>query len=200
MTIKNIRKDLLQIANLVQNKSHILEIGCGTGELLEFLTINNNIDGKGIELKPKNVSICVKKGLSVIQGDADEDLQFYPNKCFDFAISSDVIQATKDPKYVLQQMLRVAKKIIVSTPNFGFWYNRYYLGIKGKMPVSKTLKYQWYDTPNIHFSTAKDFENLCSELNFKIIQKIYLNNKSDQLCSKIFPNLLAEKCIYLIED
>jgi methionine biosynthesis protein MetW len=201
MEQKDLRPDLKHIASLIEKNSHIMEIGCGDGLLLEYLTKNKNIDGRGIELSQKGVSRCVKSGLSVIQGDADEDLQYYPDLCFDYAVSSQVIQATKNPKDVIQQMMRIANKCIIAIPNFGYWYNRYHLTIKGRMPVSKTLSYQWYDTPNIHFSTIKDFEILCKELGYKIEKKIYLQPSGEVASSPwalAFPNFFSEKCVFMI--
>jgi len=201
MEQENLRADLQQIADIIEKESHIMEIGCGEGALLAYLSERKNVDGRGIEISQSGVSKCVKNGLSVIQGDADEDLQYYPEKCFDYAVSSQVIQATKHPKDVIQQMMRIANKCIISIPNFGYWYNRYYLTFKGLMPVSKTLSYQWYDTPNIHFSTAKDFEILCDELGYKIEKKIYLQPSGEIVSSPwatAFPNFFSEKCVFLI--
>lgn len=196
----NLSTYLQNIANLIAENSHIMEIGCGDGELLAYLSEHKKVDGRGIEIVQSDVSKCVKNGLSVIQGDADEDLQYYPDGCFDYAVSRQVLQATRSPKDVLQQMMRIANKSIISIPNFGYWYNRYYLCVKGRMPISKTLSFQWYDTPNIHFSTVKDFEVLCSELGYKIEKKIYMQPSGEIIpaWAKALPNLFSEKCLFVI--
>jgi methionine biosynthesis protein MetW len=197
----DLRKDLKQIANLVQKGARLLELGSGNGELLQYLAREKNVDGRGIEISQNGVSECVKNGLSVIQGDADTDLKYYPDNCFDYCISSQVLQATRHPKEVLQEMMRISKRAIISTPNFGYWYNRLYLGLKGRMPVSSTLSYQWYETPNIHFSTLKDFDYLCRELGYKVEKKIYLQPSGEVLSSPfalLFPNLFSEKCVFVL--
>jgi methionine biosynthesis protein MetW len=197
----NLRADLVHIADLIMENTRLLELGCGDGELLHYITQNKKVDGRGIEISQSGVSNCVKSGLSVIQGDAETDLKFYPESCFDYAISSQVIQATRHPKEVLQEMMRIAKCGVISIPNFGYWFNRVYLAFRGRMPVSSTLSYQWYETPNIHFSTLKDFDDLCKTLGYKIEKRIYLQPSGQQLCSpiaKMFPNLFSEKCIFVI--
>jgi len=197
-----LRPDLKHLAKLVKKESRVLEIGCGDGDLLYYLTHEKNIDGRGIEISQSGVSTCVKRGLSVIQGDADVDLKFYPQECFDFAISSQVIQATRNPKDVLQEMMRVSKSAVIAIPNFGYWFNRVYLGLNGRMPVSSTLSYQWYETPNIHFSTAKDFEALCAQLGYKITKSVYLQASGKPLknpIARLMPNLFAEKAIFVLE-
>ncbi len=199
----DLRQDLQYIANIIPEESRVLELGCGDGELLKYLVSEKNIDGRGIEISQSGVSKCVKSGLSVIQGDVDLDLKFYPDKCFDYAVSSQMLQATSHPKEVLQEMMRIAKYSIVSMPNFGYWFNRFYLLLKGRMPVSGTLSYQWYETPNIHFSTAFDFEMLCNELDYVIEEKIYLNPRGSKIppfFSIFSPNLLSEKCIFVIKN
>lgn len=198
----NIRRDLLNIANLIEDNNKLLELGCGDGDLLDFLSLNKNIDGRGIEIEQERASDCVQKGLSVIQGNINTDLAFYPDNCFDYVISSQVLQATQHPQDVLQQIMRIGKQAIISTPNFGYWYNRFYLLLKGRMPVSKTLSYEWYETPNIHFSTMRDFENLCLDMGYKIKQKVYLaptGHRLSPFSTAISPNLMCEKCIFVLE-
>jgi methionine biosynthesis protein MetW len=197
-----IRYDLEIIANLIEEKAKVLDIGCGDGELLEFLKNKKNVDARGLEISQNQVSQAIKKGLSVIQGDAEEDLTFYPDASFKFAILSQTIQSTKDPKKMLIEMMRIAEYGVVSLPNFANYKNRFHLLFKGKMPVNKNIPYQWYDTPNIHFCSIADFENLCLELNFTIEKRIFLTNKH-QLCSvfktTFFANLFAEYGIFLIK-
>jgi methionine biosynthesis protein MetW len=197
----SIRADLKNIANLVPKESRLIELGSGDGLLLQYLTQIKKVDGRGIEISQSGVSKCVKNGLSVIQGDADTDLKYYPDTCFDYAVSSQVLQATKNPKEVLKEMMRISKRAIISTPNFGYWYNRVYLCLRGRMPVSSTLSYQWYETPNIHFSTIKDFDALCRELGYKIEKKIYLQPSGEVISgtiARLFPNLFSEKCIFVL--
>jgi methionine biosynthesis protein MetW len=184
-----LRPDLQCIANLVKHSSRVLDIGCFEGELLSYISKHNNVDARGIELAQSNVSKCVKSGLAVIQGDADLDLKFYPDKCFDYVISSQMLQATRHPRNVLKEMLRIGNKVIISIPNFGYWYNRLYISLKGRMPVSSSLPYQWYETPNIHFSTIKDFEILCADIGCKVETKIMLSScgtKSVTTLSNLF--------------
>lgn len=192
MKKSSLRPDLQKIADLIHGNNKVFEIGCGDGELLDYLTHNKHIDGRGMEISQQNVSHCVDKGLSVIQGDADIDLQYYPDNCFDFVISSQTIQATENPKHVISEMARIGKKVIISIPNFGYWYNRFYLMVNGRMPVSSTLSYQWYETPNIHFCTIRDFEVLCQELDIVIEKKSFLG------AINIFPNLLSEYGIFVL--
>lgn len=195
--MKNLRPDLQSISNLIADASRVLDIGCSEGELLYHLAKNKNVDARGIEIAQSNVSKCVKNGLAVIQGDADIDLKFYPDKCFDYVISSQMLQATRHPKEVLSEMLRIGKKVIVSIPNFGYWYNRMYILTKGRMPVSKTLPYQWYETPNIHFSTIRDFEILCREIGCRVETKLSLSPCGNSNI-KMIPNLFAETGVYLL--
>jgi len=188
-----LREDLQLIADLVEPGSKVLDVGCSHGELLEYLIEKKNIDGRGIDLSQANVSDCVKKGLSVIQGNADTDLKFYPDSCFDYIISSHMLQATLYPKQVLQEMIRISKQTIVSIPNFGYWYNRLYLTVRGRMPVSKSLSYEWYETPNIHFCTVRDFKILCADLGYKIKQQVFLGSGA-----AIYPNLFSLNAIFLL--
>jgi methionine biosynthesis protein MetW len=201
--IKNttLRPDLQAIVSLVREGSNVIDIGCGDGTLLEFLRDEKNVKGRGIEIDPKNVNIAVSKGIAAVHGDADNDLKNYPTNAVDYAILSQTIQATKSPKTVLREMMRVAKYGIVSIPNFGYWKNRLYLATKGKMPVTKTLDYTWHETPNIHFCTIKDFVILCDELGFKIDRQCYTSttvNAAYKLNSIGFANLFAEFGVFLI--
>lgn len=196
-----IRYDLQIIANLVKPNSKVLDIGCGDGELLYFLKHQKNTDGRGLEIEQTKVSQALMRGLSVIQGNAEEDLNSYPNQTFDYTILSQTLQATQKPKEVLQEMLRIGKFAIVSLPNFAFYKNRLHLLLKGKMPVNKTIPFEWFETPNIHFCSIYDFEKLCQDLNFKIEKKIFLTSKGNlpKLCHNSFcANILAEYGIFLI--
>ena len=156
----NLRVDLKLIADMVEPGSRVLDVGCGEGALLDWLGRNKNVDGRGIELSMAGVSAAVSHGLSVIQGDADTDLKDYPSGAFDYVILSQTLQATYEPKTVLANMLRIGRRAIVSFPNFGHWRVRTHLLFRGSMPVTDTLAYEWFDTPNIHFCTIRDFLTL----------------------------------------
>ena len=175
------RIDLQVIADLVPADSKVLDVGCGDGELLEMLARDKNIDGRGVEISQRNVNLCVARGLSVIQGDADTDLIYYPDKSFDFTILAQTIQATHRPHEVLDQLLRIGERAIVSLPNFGYWRMRSQLFFKGTMPVTRDLPYTWYDTPNIHFCTIRDFVNLCDEVGAKVEKAVALDGNGDRI-------------------
>ncbi len=201
--MNNQRIDLELITSLVDKKIRVLDVGCGNGELLQSLKTKNDVIGQGLELKQERVNQCVAKGLSAIQGDADKDLSLYPDQSFDCVILSQTIQATSDPKLILKELIRIGKKAIVSIPNFGFWKVRLSLGINGRMPRTKKLIYNWYDTPNIHLCTILDFINLCNELNIQIEKTITLssdNNKSYNGLPNKLSNLFSEEAIFLIKS
>lgn len=195
------RLDFLQIADMVEPGSRVLDVGCSDGALLKLLIDKRGVDGRGVELSQRNVNECVANGLSVVQGDADTDLTIYPDGAFDYVILSQTIQATQKPKHVLEQMLRIGKHAIVSIPNFGHWRVRLYLVLRGRMPVTKNLPYAWYDTPNIHFCTIKDFFALCDAVNAKVEAKIAVNaqGRKVNLGNNItFANLFAEQALFLL--
>ena len=201
--MNNKRIDLELITSLVDRKMRVLDVGCGNGELLQSLKTKNGVIGQGLELKQERVNQCVEKGLSAIQGDADKDLSLYPDQSFDCVILSQTIQATGDPKLILKELIRIGKKAIVSIPNFGYWKVRLSLGVNGRMPRTKKLIYNWYDTPNIHLCTILDFINLCNELNIQIEKTITLssnNNKSFNGLPNKLSNLFSEEAIFLIKS
>ena len=196
-----IRYDLEIIAKLIKPNSRVLDIGCGDGELLDFLKKTKNADARGLEISQSQVSQALMRGLSVIQGDAEKDLTFYPDRNFDFAILSQTIQATQKPKEILEEMLRVAEYAIVSLPNFAHYKNRLHLLFKGSMPVNKNIPFEWFETPNIHFCSIKDFEKLCGDLGFSIKKKIFLTAKHRLLGflgHDLIANFFAEFGIFLI--
>jgi methionine biosynthesis protein MetW len=201
--MSNKRIDLELITSLVDKETRVLDIGCGNGELLESLKRRRKVIGQGLELKQERVNQCVAKGLSVIQGDADRDLGLYPSQSFDCVILSQTIQATGQPKLILNELIRIGKKAIVSIPNFGYWKIRLSLAINGKMPITKKLSHNWHDTPNIHLCTILDFINLCEELNIKIEKTIILSSKKTKAYKGTpnkFSNLLSEEAIFLIKS
>ena len=177
MSLINENKDFGVIAELIPNNASVIDVGCNDGSLLEYLREYKNIDGRGMEIDQKKVQLCLAKGISVIEGDADTDLYDYPDKLFDYSILTYTLQATKSPKTVMQQLVRISKKAIISFPNFGHWKIGASLLLNRKMPVSKKLSYSWHETPNLHFCTINDFIDLCEELEIKIEKKGDLSNK-----------------------
>jgi methionine biosynthesis protein MetW len=197
----NIRYDLEIIADLIKPNSKVLDIGCSTGDLLYYLKQNKNVDGRGLEISQVKVSQALAKGLSAIQGNAEDDLHCYPDQSFDYTILSQTLQATNKPKEILLEMLRISKFAVVSLPNFAYFKNRLQLLLKGTMPVNKTIPFQWFETPNIHFCSMRDFEKLCQAENLKIEEKIFLaadKKLPSILNNQITSNLLAEYGIFLI--
>ena len=201
---QSLRADLKVIADLVEPNSKVLDIGCGSGELLAWLGQHKQVDGRGIELDQSSVNQAVQAGLSVIQGDVNADLKAYPDKAYDYVILSQALQAMQQPKPVLAELMRIGRRAIVSVPNFGHWKNRMYLGLKGKMPVTKTLTYTWYDTPNIHFCTISDFVELCESMDIKIIHKLMVthNGSPSRFRGKgsLLANLFGEQGVFLLEQ
>ena len=196
------RQDHLIIQSMIEPNTHVLDIGCGDGALLELLRETKNIDGRGIEISQKNVNQSVAKGLSVIQGDADKDLFNYPDNSFDYAILSLTIQATKNPRTVLEQLLRISNHAIVSFPNFGHWPIRWQILAFGRMPVTDKLPEQWYDTPNIHFCTIKDFTTLCKTIHARVERSVAIRNNGKTLDENIplfVKNLLGREAIFMLE-
>jgi methionine biosynthesis protein MetW len=175
MSNGNLRVDLRIIADMVDTGTRVLDVGCGEGTLLAWLGKHKGVDGRGIELSMAGVSAAVAQGLSVIQGDADTDLTDYPAGAFDTVILSQTLQATRAPRQVLSNMLRIGRRAIVSFPNFGHWRVRAALSLQGRMPVTDTLAYEWYDTPNIHFCTIRDFLALCDTLGVTVERGIALD-------------------------
>lgn len=195
-----IRPDLNIIANLIDTNSSVLDLGCGKGELLSKLINEKKVQGHGVEIYDDYVFECAGKGVPVIHSDLDEGLGDYPDKSFDYVILSQTLQQVKRPHVILREMLRVGKIGIVSLINFGYWWVRHYLFFHGEMPKSRALPYEWYDTPNIHLSTIKDFRTLCMKNNFYIKKQINLTHKKKGLIlPTLFPNSFAELAIFVLE-
>ena len=189
------------LAGLIDINSRVLDVGCGDGSLLLHLKKNKRVDGRGIEIDQKRVQESVGKGLAVIEGDAEKDLINYPDSSFDFAILNQSLQQFYDPRVVLNELLRIAKNAIVTIPNFGYWKVRINLLFQGTMPVTKTLPNTWYNTPNLHMCTIKDFYNLCKLDNIKIIKSISVSGgkiSNIQKGNLEIKNLLSEIGIFLI--
>ncbi len=190
------------ITNMINEKSRVLDVGCNDGTLMEFLKKNKNVDIRGIEISKEKVQVCISKGLTVIEGNAEFDLKQFPNDSFDYVVLGQTLQAFINPEIVIKELLRVGKKAIVTIPNFGHWKVRLNLLTKGTMPVTKTLPNEWYNTPNIHMCTIKDFFKFSETINFKIFKSLALvnNSVSNINNSNLFiKNLYSELGIFLIE-
>ena len=196
------RVDLLMIADMVEPGSRVLDVGCGDGALLKLLAEAKGVDARGIELSRDGVANCVTRGLAVVQGDADTDLVDYPDDSFDYVILSQTIQATRNPRRVLEQMLRVGRRAIVSFPNFGHWRVRRDLLLKGRMPVTENLPDAWYETPNIHFCTINDFHELVEEIG-AVTERARALNASGRLLRLDAPwwfwNVFGEQAVFLLK-
>ena len=182
------KKEFNIIAKLITKDSKVLDVGCGDGELMKYIYENITNDIRGLELSKHNVQKCIEKGLTVIEGDAEKDLKQFPESSFDYVVLSQTLQAFLDPENVINELLRIGKKAIVTIPNFGYWKVRLHLLFQGTMPITENLPNEWYDTPNLHMCTIKDFVNYCKKKNIKI--------NSSNLS---FQNLFSELGIFIIE-
>jgi methionine biosynthesis protein MetW len=162
------REDFREILRLVRPGSRVLDVGCGEGELLELLAREKGVEGRGLEISPEGVSACLARGLAVAQGDADSDLDYFPARAFDYAVLSQTLPQVRQPRHVLSELLRIGERAIVSLPNFGHWRVRLDLVAGGRMPVTHALPTPWWNTPNIHLCTVRDFTELCDELGLRI--------------------------------
>ena len=199
--VERLRRDLRLIAEMIEPESRVLDIGCGDGSLLAYLAREKGVDARGMELSQSGVNACVRHGLSVIQGDADHDLDAFPAGAFDIAVLSQTLQATRHPRHVVEELVRIGKRAIVSFPNFGFWRIRLGLLWRGRMPVSELLNNSWSDTPNIHLCTIRDFVVLCDELGTKIERSITLDRHGRPFSLDPrggLANLLAEQGVFVL--
>ena len=190
------------IANSIQREKSILDVGCGDGELMKFIYENISKKIRGLEISKDNVQKCIQKGLTVIEGNAEMDLQQFPNNSFDYVILSQTLQAFLNPEKVISDLLRIGKTSIVTIPNFGFWKVRFNLLFKGTMPVTKTLPNEWYNTPNLHMCSIKDFVNFCNERKINLFKSLALTNNKVSSINKFnlnFKNLTSELGIFLLE-
>jgi len=195
------KKEYKIISELIEKKSRILDVGCGDGELIKYLLENKTEDIRGLEISKKSVQNCLSKGLPVIEGNAESDLKQFPDHSFDYVILSQTLQAFLSPEKVINELLRVGKKAIVTIPNFGHWKVRLELLFKGTMPITKNLPHEWHNTPNLHMCTIKDFFNFCEKRNIEIFKSLALNNESITNINKSnlkYKNLISDLGIFLI--
>ncbi|MSO97189.1 MAG: methionine biosynthesis protein MetW [Rhodospirillaceae bacterium] len=198
---KRIRVDMQIVADLVAPGTRVLDVGCGDGTLLSYLAAFKQVDGRGLEISMARVRAAVSQGLPVIQGNLETDLKDYPDGAFDYAILGQTLQATVNPRAVLENLLRIARRAIVSFPNFGHWRVRWALLIGGRMPMTQTLSEQWYETPNIHLCTILDFVDLCTTMNVRIEQSFALSAqgvKQDFTATGWLANLFSEQAVFVL--
>ena len=196
------KEEFKVISKFIEEKSRVLDVGCGDGILMEFLSKNKIVAIRGLEISKEKVKKCLSKGLAVVEGDAENDLKQFPDLSFDYVILSQTLQAFMNPEKVIENLLRVGKKVIVTIPNFGHWKVRLDLLFKGEMPVTKNLPYQWYDTPNLHMCTILDFYNFCSNRGINIFKTISLNGQTISNIKRSnlkYKNLISELGIFLLE-
>ena len=196
------KKEFQIISELIENNTRVLDVGCGDGILMKYLKDQKKVDTRGLEISKKKVQICISKGLTVIEGNAEEDLKQFPNSSFNYVILSQTLQAFYNPEKVIDNLLNVADKAIITIPNFGYWKVRLDLLIKGTMPVTKNLPDEWYNTPNLHMCTIQDFYNFCNNKGINIFKIISLNGqKTSKITSSNlkYKNLISELGIFLLE-
>ena len=196
------KKEFKIISELIENNTRVLDVGCGDGTLMKYLKDEKNVDTRGLEISKNNIQNCTGKGLSVIEGNAEKDLHQFPNLSFDYVILSQTLQAFYNPEKVIDDLLRLANKAIVTIPNFGYWKVRMHLLLKGTMPVTQNLPNEWYNTPNLHMCTIKDFFNFCSKKKIELYKSIALNGEKTSSINSgniNIKNLSSELGIFLIK-
>ena len=196
------KKEFKIISELIENNTRVLDVGCGDGTLMKYLKDEKNVDTRGLEISKNNVQNCTSMGLSVIEGNAEKDLHQFPNLSFDYVILSQTLQAFYNPEKVIDELLRVANKAVVTIPNFGHWKVRIHLLLKGTMPVTKTLPNEWYNTPNLHMCTIKDFFNFCLKKKIELYKSIALNGEKTStiyIRNINIKNLSSELGVFLIK-
>ena len=197
--LTNLRSDLSIIQQWVKPNSQVLDLGCGHGELLSFLKTEKNVRGYGLEINPEKITQCIKNGINVIEQNLDAGLSNFKDNSIDTVIMAQALQAVQSPDILVDEMLRIGNQAIVTFPNFGYWRTRLYLLLKGRMPMSEALPYNWYDTPNIHLCTFKDFEPLCHNKGIKILNKTVVDDQHNEHWRiGIWPSMLGETAVYHI--
>lgn len=200
-SLLTLRPDLRVIAEMVQSGTSLLDVGSGEGDLLAWLEHYRRVRGRGMEISQSGVNRCIARGLSVIQGDADTDLEYYADQSYDYVVLSQTLQTLRAPQAVLEHLIRIGRHVIVSVPNFGHWRNRLYLLLRGRMPVTRSLAYQWYDTPNIHFCTIADFVELCEHSAFSIEQRLTIGSDGQRRMFRdksILANVFGEQGVFML--
>ena len=194
------RIDLLHIADLVEANDRVLDLGCGSGELLAYLNEQKNVRGYGVEKDNESIEACIERGVNVIEHDLNAGLDRFPDDSFDIIVMLETLQALESPRKLFQQLLRIARRCVVSFPNFGHWRCRYQLLTKGRMPIADHLPHQWYDTPNIHLCTFRDFDDLCRKENYSVVESLVMDADHRRLKKKRFSsNLFGETGFYILE-
>ncbi len=196
------KKEFQIISQLIEENKRVLDVGCGDGTLMKYLKENKNVDTRGLEISKNNVQKCIAKGLPVIEGNAEKDLKQFPDLSFDYVILSQTLQAFYNPEKVIDNLLKVANKAIVTIPNFGFWKVRLHLLLKGTMPITKHLPNEWYNTPNLHMCSIKDFVNFCKYKNINLFKSLALNEKNVSVINNKnlnYKNFFSELGVFLIE-
>ena len=193
------RHDFELIQDWIEPGARVLDLACGDGSLLALLRDKRNTDGLGVEIDPDAFTACIHNGINVIEQDLNEGLANFRSNSFDYVVMTQSLQTLRNPHLALAEMLRIGRECIVTFPNFGYWQCRLYLGLRGKMPVSRFMPYAWYDTPNIHFCTVRDFENLCQQQSIRIINRRMVGNREQQGgLANHWPNLFAITAVYRI--